>query len=246
MSGCFKAGEIACTNCHVAHGSPNPFSLKVDITRGRDGDALCTQCHTGPLLRHLLHALATARRPASAWGQRSSRRVSRDRQHTFHAADSAGSRCINCHMSDVNWRLLDRRRDHTFQPPVPEMTAAFGVPNACTTCHDDRSPEWAATQMDQWWGDGERRRAAVAVADTMYRAGSGDATVLPVAGAPRGRSLAGRAHPRQRRGVHRAVRARHGRHREHRPCKAKRRSSGLTPGLNQRLPSRVAGPSRSR
>ena len=47
-------------------------------------------------------------------------------------------------MSDVNWRLLIRRRDHTFQPPVPEMTAAFGVPNACTTCHDDRSPEWAA------------------------------------------------------------------------------------------------------
>ena len=61
---------------------------------------------------------------------------------------SAGSRCISCHMSDVNWRLLIRRRDHTFQPPVPEITAAFGVPNACTTCHDDRSPEWAARQMD--------------------------------------------------------------------------------------------------
>ena len=27
--------------------------------------------------------------------------------HTFHKAASAGSRCINCHMSDVNWRLLD-------------------------------------------------------------------------------------------------------------------------------------------
>ena len=30
LSGCFKAGEVACTSCHVAHGSPNPFSLKVD------------------------------------------------------------------------------------------------------------------------------------------------------------------------------------------------------------------------
>jgi hypothetical protein len=99
-------------------------------------------------------------------------------EHTFHKAASAGSRCINCHMSDVNWRLLIRRRDHTFQPPVPEMTAAFGVPNACTTCHDDRSPEWAARQMDQWWGDGSRRKASLAVADAMYRAGSGDATVL--------------------------------------------------------------------
>jgi tetratricopeptide (TPR) repeat protein len=100
-------------------------------------------------------------------------------QHTFHKAASAGSRCISCHMSDVNWRLLIRRRDHTFQAPVPEMTAAFGAPNACTTCHDDRSPEWAARQMDQWWGDGARRKAAITLADTMYRAGSGDASVLP-------------------------------------------------------------------
>ena len=33
--------------------------------------------------------------------------------------------------------------------------------------------------MDQWWGDGARRKAALSLADTMYRAGSGDASVLP-------------------------------------------------------------------
>jgi tetratricopeptide (TPR) repeat protein len=33
--------------------------------------------------------------------------------------------------------------------------------------------------MDSWWGDGERRKAAVAVADTMYRAGSGDTSTVP-------------------------------------------------------------------
>jgi hypothetical protein len=82
-------------------------------------------------------------------------------------------------MSDVNWRLLIRRRDHTFQPPVPENTAQFGVPNACTTCHDNRSPEWAAKQMNEWWSDGERRNKAVSLADTMYRAGSGDTATLP-------------------------------------------------------------------
>ena len=77
-------------------------------------------------------------------------------------------------MSDVNWRLLNRRRDHTFAPPVPEMTAAFGAPNPCTTCHDDRSPEWAASMMDRWYGDGARRRAVVATANVMYAAGRGD------------------------------------------------------------------------
>ena len=156
LSGCFKAGAIACTNCHVAHGSRNEFSLKVNINQGRNGDALCTQCHTKPA-----YAGAALK------------------EHTYHPPDSAGSRCISCHMSDVNWRLLIRRRDHTFQPPVPENTAQFGIPNACTTCHDNRSPEWAAKQMNEWWGDGDRRAKAASLADTMYRAGSGDTTTLP-------------------------------------------------------------------
>ena len=125
--------------------------------------------------------------------------------HTFHKPDSAGSRCISCHMSDVNWRLLIRRRDHTFQPPVPENTAQFGIPNACTTCHDDRSPEWAANADERVV---ERRRSPreVRVArrhDVSRRlrrhhdaAGAGEA---------RRRSIAGPADPRQRRGFHRAA-----------------------------------------
>jgi predicted CXXCH cytochrome family protein len=45
QSGCFLAGAITCTNCHVAHGSPYAHSLKVNIAQGRYGDTLCTQCH---------------------------------------------------------------------------------------------------------------------------------------------------------------------------------------------------------
>jgi predicted CXXCH cytochrome family protein len=206
ISGCFKAGAAVCTSCHVAHGSRNPFSLKLNITQGRNGDLLCTQCHgslkpslmqggtlvppgkvveDGTLVPPAKVAEGGTLVPPAAQtvGPRADAAVPlRDADieaHTFHKAASAGSRCISCHMSDVNWRLLIRRRDHTFQAPVPEMTAAMGVPNACTTCHDNRSPEWAARQMDQWWGNAERRKAAVALADTMYRAGSGDATVLP-------------------------------------------------------------------
>src|SRR4029078_2991981 len=98
------------------------------------GDTLCTQCHTQPK-----YVGATLK------------------QHTFHDADSAGSRCISCHMSDVNWRLLNRRSDHTFQAPVPEKQNQFGIPHACTTCHDERTPEWASKQMTSWWQDGDRR-----------------------------------------------------------------------------------------
>ena len=171
LSGCFKAGAIACTSCHVAHVTPYDASLKADIHNGRDGDTLCTQCHKTP----------RARIGDSASGLQASFTGEGLRLHTFHAPQSAGSRCINCHMSDVNWRLLIRKRDHTFQAPVPENTTAFGIPNACTTCHDERSPEWAARQMNEWWGDHdrERRAKAASIADTMYRAGSGDGAVLP-------------------------------------------------------------------
>jgi len=37
----------------------------------------------------------------------------------------------------------------------------------------------AARQMTAWWGDVERRTKSTAMADTMYRAGSGDASAVP-------------------------------------------------------------------
>ncbi len=175
MSGCFQAGAISCASCHLSHGSKYEASLKVDIHDGNKGDQLCTQCHSvpkAPRSRPSAFAKASADQPASFTGSGLG-------QHTFHAPQSEGSRCINCHMSDVNWRLLIRKRDHTFQAPVPENTARFGIPNACTTCHDERSPEWAVRQMNEWWGDEERRGKAVQLGDTMYRAGSGDGTTLP-------------------------------------------------------------------
>ena len=81
-------------------------------------------------------------------------------------------------MSDVNWRLLMRRRDHTFKAPVPELTARLGLPNACNECHDDQSPEWATAKMDAWWGDGARRAREVRVATAMYAAAANDPAAL--------------------------------------------------------------------
>ena len=152
-SGCFMKGQAACTDCHLAHGARNDHALKLPFERS---NGLCTQCHA-PLADAAV--LAT---------------------HTRHPAASAGSRCVECHMSDVNWRLLNRRRDHTFAAPVPELTARFGVPNACTTCHDGRAPEWAAAQMDAWYGSDNRARraASVQLSDAMYAAGSGDVRAI--------------------------------------------------------------------
>lgn len=172
LTGCFRKGEATCTSCHRMHGSENNHSLKVAIDapgggHTRASDTLCTQCHS---------RLGSEGSEGSEGSKGSPHALE---AHTHHAADSQGSRCINCHMSDVNWRLLTRRLDHTFQPPVPEMTARYGVPNACTTCHENKTPEWAVATMDNWYGDRSRRLSTVALADTMYRAGAGDVSVLP-------------------------------------------------------------------
>jgi HEAT repeat protein/doubled CXXCH motif protein/cytochrome c554/c'-like protein len=178
LTGCFQKGEATCTNCHRMHGPENAHMLKVPVEAPGGGhtkvsDTLCTQCHK---------TIGEAGRAGEAGQAGEAGRAGDARawtEHTHHAADSQGSRCVNCHMSDVNWRLFTRRLDHTFQPPNPEMTGRYGVPNACTTCHDDRSPEWAASVMDRWYGNGERRSAIVSMADVLYRAGTGDTAVLP-------------------------------------------------------------------
>ncbi|MBI3261758.1 MAG: HEAT repeat domain-containing protein [Acidobacteria bacterium] len=165
---------VTCTNCHVAHGSKNEHSLKVairEIQNGRESftrqsDLLCVQCHKNVGIRG--QGSGTGKTETGA-----------PDPHTHHPPDSQGSRCVACHMADLNWRILIRRRDHTFQAPVPELTARYGEPNACTTCHDDKSPEWAARLMDDWYGDAERRRRAVFIGDTFYAAGTGDPAALP-------------------------------------------------------------------
>jgi hypothetical protein len=175
-SQCFLKGGATCINCHVAHGSPYDHSLKLDIDvpghpgeHSRQSDTLGTQCHK------------TISRPSLTGG--APRVVSLTtpsglEAHTHHPADSQGSRCINCHMADLNWRLLTRRLDHTFKPPVPELTAAFGEPNACTSCHDDKTPEWASAALDRWYGNHEARQRILSVATTMYRAGAGETAAL--------------------------------------------------------------------
>ncbi len=173
MSGCFVKGQIACTNCHSAHGTRNPNALKVDVTKGANGDLLCTQCHKA-LTLPAVGPSAPVRDASLGASERSA-----VEQHTHHRAASEGSRCVNCHMAPVNWRLLLRKRDHTFAPPVPELTAKYGEPNACTSCHEDRTPEWAATTMDAWYGNAATRATVVARSDAFYLAGAGDTAALP-------------------------------------------------------------------
>lgn len=86
-----------------------------------EGNALCAQCHVPS------HFDTPA--------------------HHFHPAQSAGAQCVNCHMPETTYMVIDPRRDHSLRIPRPDLSVSLGTPNACSTCHAEQGAEWAAEQI---------------------------------------------------------------------------------------------------
>jgi predicted CXXCH cytochrome family protein len=89
------------------------------------GNALCAQCHL----------------PAK-YDQPS---------HHFHKTGSAGAACVSCHMPARTYMVIDGRRDHAFKIPRPDESVTYGVPNACTGCHNGKTAAWAAAAVERWY-----------------------------------------------------------------------------------------------
>ncbi len=85
----------------------NPHSL--ELVTGPDPNDVCAQCH-------LPDTFAV---PA----------------HSGHTTDDAG--CVDCHMPERTYMVVDPRRDHSFRVPRPELSATTNAPNACQNCHDE-------------------------------------------------------------------------------------------------------------
>jgi len=41
-------------------------------------------------------------------------------------------------------------RSHTFRFISPAETVSLKIPNACNTCHKDKSPAWAIDALKSW------------------------------------------------------------------------------------------------
>ena len=80
-------------------------------------------------------------------------------QHHHHKADSAGALCVNCHMPTKTYMVIDARRDHSFRVPRPDFSVAYGTPNACNQCHQDKSAVWAVDAVSKWYGPNRRQEA---------------------------------------------------------------------------------------
>lgn len=70
--------------------------------------------------------------------------------HHQHTSGTSGSFCVDCHMPAKTYMGVDKRRDHSFSIPHPELSARLGTSNACIDCHQDQSNQWAAKARAAW------------------------------------------------------------------------------------------------
>lgn len=125
------AAGVTCTDCH------DPHTTRVKI----EGNGLCQQCH---------NEVPPARFPSLQAKQY-------DRpEHHHHQAGSAGAQCVNCHMPQQTYMVIDPRRDHSLRLPRPDLSDKTAGPDACTLCHKDQKPAWAARAIDNWFGKPRR------------------------------------------------------------------------------------------
>lgn len=127
----------------------DPHSAKLRVS----GDGVCLQCHS-------VEKYAAP-------------------SHNHHEAANPPLACASCHMPKHTYMVVDERHDHNFQVPRPDLSATLGLPNACNDCHTDKSAQWSASTVDQWFGS--KRNGVHDYANAFHTAwsdGAGSAALL--------------------------------------------------------------------
>lgn len=126
------ARGVGCLDCH----DPHTAQVKVE------GNALCTQCHS---------EAGNTEFPTLSLKDYDTP------DHHKHPQNSEGAQCKSCHMIERTYMGIDGRRDHSFRIPRPDLFEQTGGPDACTDCHADQTPEWAANAIANWHPDSQHR-----------------------------------------------------------------------------------------
>jgi tetratricopeptide (TPR) repeat protein len=72
--------------------------------------------------------------------------------HHHHTGSGPGTHCVDCHMPERAYMVIDLRRDHSIRIPRPDLSITLGTPNACSGCHQQHDAKWAAEQLEHWYG----------------------------------------------------------------------------------------------
>ena len=128
----------------------DPHSLALH----EEDNALCTRCHEADTYDTTAHHF---------------------HQATVEGAANEGALCVECHMPEQPYMVIDYRADHSLRIPRPDLSEPLGVPNSCSqsACHADRALKWVVDAYTNWYGDAQKPHYGSVLA--AARAGEPDA-----------------------------------------------------------------------
>ncbi|MGD8610364.1 MAG: multiheme c-type cytochrome, partial [Desulfobacterales bacterium] len=147
--------NVRCSDCHDVHS----------IKKVKEGNALCLQCHKAAIYDTKVHHFHKGK------GEKGEPIKSKDGKILFEVG--TGAECVQCHMPERPYMVIDYRADHSFRIPRPDLSIKLGTPNACNRCHVDKTDRWSDQYITKWYGPGRRAHYGTILAEG--REGSADA-----------------------------------------------------------------------
>lgn len=117
--------QLTCVTCHNPHKATG---YEWPLTE-KQNDQKCLECHEQFKPQDKLMA------------------------HTRHGADSAGSRCMNCHNPRINEGLEKMVHTHRIFNPTDRGMIEANHPNACNLCHLEKPIDWTISHLRDWFGE---------------------------------------------------------------------------------------------
>ncbi|MGD8211860.1 MAG: multiheme c-type cytochrome [Desulfobacterales bacterium] len=158
--------NVRCSDCHDVHS----------IKKVKEGNALCLQCHRAGVYDTKAHHFHKKK------GEEGQPIKSADGKILFDVG--TGAECVQCHMPERPYMVIDYRADHSFRIPRPDLSVKLGTPNACNRCHLDKTDQWSDDYITKWYGPGRRSHYGTIIAAGQKRAAHAQKDLVELASDP--------------------------------------------------------------
>ena len=155
--------NVRCSDCHDVHS----------IKRVKEGNGLCLQCHRAAIYDSKAHHFHKNK------GEKGEPIKSTDGRVLFDVG--SGAECVQCHMPERPYMVIDYRADHSFRIPRPDLSIKLGTPNACNRCHVDQTNQWSDEYITKWYGPGRRAHYGTIIAEGRKRSAQAQKDLIRLA-----------------------------------------------------------------
>ncbi|MGD1970668.1 MAG: multiheme c-type cytochrome [Desulfobacterales bacterium] len=158
--------NVRCSDCHDVHS----------IKKVKEGNELCLQCHRAGIYDTKAHHFHKKK------GENGEPIKSVDGKVLFDVG--TGAECVQCHMPERPYMVIDYRADHSFRIPRPDLSIKMSTPNACNRCHVDKTDQWSNEYMTKWYGPGRQAHYGAIIDEGRKRSRHAHKDLIKLAGDP--------------------------------------------------------------